>query len=153
MKAKHLFIASTLLVAACGESPQKQQNQADPSVDKHMLRPGVYEIKFHRELMLPGQPPEPSDEVDSQCFSATDLAEPQKVLVPNSGNCTMQEAKAEGGYVSASMTCHVPEISESELIFGVHGNYNPEGAELTGESNVDGATLHETRTFRRTGDC
>jgi hypothetical protein len=103
--------------------------------------------------MLPGQPPEPSDEVESQCFSATDLAEPQKVLVPNSGSCTMQEAKAEGGYVSASMTCHVPEISESELIFGVHGNYNPDGAELTGESNVDGATLHETRTFRRTGDC
>ena len=119
-----------------------------------MLKPGQYDVEFVREVMVPGQPSEPSKEVElPQCFSAGDLAQPETIFVPHSDGCTQHEAKASGRVFSATMTCRMPEYSASDVVFEVHGSYDPEGADLAGEASIDGVTLRETRTFRRRSDC
>lgn len=153
MKPGHIFAATAILLAACGQPAASGGNDAAATVDQHMLRPGQYDIEFVRELMIPGQPPEPSKEIDSQCFSAEMLKQPQTIFVPPNDRCTPQDAKASNGTFSATMTCKLPEYSDSDVLFEVHGSYDPEGANLAGETSVDGVTLRETRTLRRRGDC
>ena len=153
MKPKHIFAAVALLLAACGQPPAKGDNEKGAAADQHMLLPGQYDVEFVRELMVPGRPTEPAEEIDSQCFSAETLQQPEKIFVPDSDRCTQQEAKAANGNFSATMTCKMPEYSDSDVVFEVHGSYDPDGADLSGETSVDGVTLRETRTFRRRGDC
>ena len=152
MNGKAMCAAALLMLSACG-SPSRDAGNGGADSSEVTMRPGKYEIEFIREAMVPGQPSEPAHEVNTQCFSADDLRHPESIFVPASESCRQEEAKASKGEFSARMMCNLPEYSRSDVVFEVHGSYDSESADLTGEANVDGATLHETRSFRRQGDC
>lgn len=153
MNRKAACVAALLILSACGNQPGTGADNAAADAGEVSMRPGKYEIDFVREAMVPGQPSEPTHENDTQCFSADDLRHPEGLFVPASEGCTQEEAKASKGQFSARLTCRLPEYSPSDFVFEVNGSYDRESADLTGEANVAGATLRETRTFRRQGDC
>ena len=152
MNGKAMCAAALLTLSACG-SPSTDAGNGGADSGEVTMRPGKYEIDFVREAMVPGQPSDPTHEVDSQCFTADDLRHPEGLFVPPNDGCTQHEAKASKGQFSATLMCRLPEYSPSDFVFEVNGTYDRESADLAGEANVAGATLRETRTFRRQGDC
>jgi hypothetical protein len=153
MKRTHVYLATLLAVSGCGNPTSDATNNSEAKAGEVTMRPGEYEIDFVREVMVPGQSGEPTHEVQSQCFSAEDLKQPESIFVPATDSCRQEDAKASKGDFSAHMVCNLPEYSPSDFVFEVHGTYDSQSADLTGEANLEGATLRETRTFRRQGDC
>ena len=153
MKRTAACLSALLVLSSCGNPAANVSRNAAAATGLVAMRPGKYEIDFVREETVPGQPSEPMHDTEQQCLTADDLRYPEAIFVPPSDSCTKREAKASKGEFSAEMVCNSPEFGASDFVLQVHGTYDADGAELTGDANLDGATLHETRTFRRQGDC
>jgi len=155
MKRTSVIVALLMALGACGDPKADADGNgtAAAAAAEIAMKPGRYQIEYIREVMVPGQPAEPIRQSESQCFSASDLAHPEDIFIPTTERCTKSEVKVAKGDVTATMVCRDPELSPSDLVFQVHGTYDSEGAELAGETTVPEATLRETRSFKRQGDC
>ena len=145
--------AALILLGACGKASSDAAANGAADAGEVTLRPGQYAIEFVREATVPGQPSDPTHETESQCLSDEEVKHPETLFVPPTDSCRPQDAKASKGDFEAHLVCNLPEYSPSDFVFEVHGTYGRDGADLTGEANVEGTTLRETRTFRRQGDC
>jgi len=153
MKRTSITVALLMALVACDDPKADADANGVAGAAQIAMKPGLYEIEYVREVMVPGQPGEPIRQSESQCFSASDLAHPGDIFIPTTERCTKSEVKVAKGDVTATMVCRDPELSPSDLVFQVHGTYGSEGAELAGETTVPEATLRETRSFKRQGDC
>ena len=153
MKRTHLYAAALLGLSGCGNPTGNAAGNSVADTGEGMMRPGKYEIDFVREVMEPGQASEPTHDLQIQCFSAEDFRHPELIFVPQDDACTQRDVQDSKGTITARMICTLPNYGPSEFVFDANGTYDSEGAQMIGQSNLGDVTLHETRTFKRQGDC
>lgn len=161
-----LTLAAGLLgLTACGESGDLPDGE---------LQPGQWRINVAvTDFDLPNATPEQAEQArqgagvgtsqsQEQCMGSAEakisLAQLPLTIMSDS-DCSLSDYSVEGGELSGTMTCKVPDI-ETPAEYDISGQYDPQSftmvlaGELTSDAFPGGtATMDMTTEASRLGDC
>jgi hypothetical protein len=113
---------------------------------------GRWEVRM--EMSMPGMPMNMPPMTTTQCITAADAKDPQKVMPPRDpkggeNDCAVSDYRTDGNKVTWSMTCQKPQpmTGKGEMIYS--------GDSYTGTMTMDmnGMTMSMKYTGKRLGDC
>jgi len=149
-------LALTVLLAGCGSrsGPAEPDNKAEATGQSSNLpRPGLYEATMIPEVIGNAPPVTIPQETKRACFTASAMTQPDIFFLADTFSCNRDEVRIADGEVTARLRCNAPDWEVQDVPFELHGTYNRDGAELTGDLSFPDGTLRTTRILKRIGDC
>lgn len=78
----------------------------------------------------------------------------EDTLLTTSGmHCSPEQVRISNGSISATMRCTTPGTAVQDAALDYRGNYDADGAELTGDVVLPQGMIRLTRKLERIGDC